>query len=47
MLWVYYAGLILLFGAEITQAVAERRGAIVVPTENAKAAPGPPVPGKG
>ena len=46
MIWVYYAALILLFGAEITQAVAERRGAIVVPTENAKAAPGPPVPGK-
>jgi membrane protein len=46
MIWVYYAGLILLFGAEITQAVAARRGAIVVPTENAKAAPGPPVPGK-
>jgi membrane protein len=38
MIWVYYAGLILLFGAEITQAVAERRGAIVVPTENAKPA---------
>jgi membrane protein len=40
MIWVYYAGLILLFGAEITQAVSARRGAIVVPTENAKAAPG-------
>jgi membrane protein len=39
MIWVYYAGLILLFGAEITQAVAARRGAIVVPTENAKPAP--------
>jgi membrane protein len=47
MIWVYYAALILLFGAEITQAVAERRGAIVVPTENAEPAPGPPVPGKG
>jgi membrane protein len=46
MIWVYYAALILLFGAEITQAVAARRGAIVVPTENAKPAPGPPVPGK-
>jgi membrane protein len=46
MIWVYYAALILLFGAEITQAVAARRGAIVVPTENAKAAPGQPVPGK-
>jgi len=39
MIWVYYASLILLFGAEITQAVAARRGALVVPTENAKAAP--------
>ena len=38
MLWVYYAAVILLFGAEITQAVAARRGAIVVPTENAKPA---------
>jgi membrane protein len=47
MVWVYYAALILLFGAEITQAVAARRGAIVVPTENAKPAPGPAVPGKG
>jgi len=41
MLWVYYAALILLFGAEITQAVAARRGAVVVPTENAKPAPAP------
>jgi membrane protein len=39
MIWVYYASLILLFGAEITQAVAVRRGALVVPTENAKPAP--------
>jgi membrane protein len=39
MIWVYYASLILLFGAEITQAVAARRGAIVLPTENAKPAP--------
>jgi membrane protein len=41
MIWVYYASVILLFGAEITQAVAARRGAIVVPTENAKPAPPP------
>ncbi len=46
MIWVYYAALILLFGAEVTQAVATRRGAIVVPMENAEPAPGPPVPGK-
>jgi membrane protein len=38
MAWVYYAAVILLFGAEITQAVAASRGAIVVPTENAKPA---------
>jgi membrane protein len=41
MIWVYYAALILLFGAEVTQAVAARRGALVLPTENAKAAPAP------
>ena len=41
MVWVYYASLILLFGAEITQAVSERRGAVVVPSENAKSAPAP------
>jgi membrane protein len=46
MIWVYYAALILLFGAEITQAVAARRGAIVVPTENAERAPEPAVPRK-
>jgi membrane protein len=46
MIWVYYAALILLFGAEITQAVAARRGAIVVPTENAEPVTEPPVPGK-
>ena len=45
MIWVYYAALILLFGAEITQAVAARRGALVVPTENAKPAPAPPTTG--
>ena len=41
MIWVYYAALILLFGAEITQAVAARRGDVFVPTENAKPAPAP------
>lgn len=44
MIWVYYASVILLFGAEITQAVAAWRGAVVVPMENAK--PAPAVPGK-
>jgi membrane protein len=38
MIWVYYAGLILLLGAEITRAVAVRRGSIVVPTEHSKPA---------
>jgi membrane protein len=42
MIWVYYASVILLFGAEITQAVAARRGSIVLPTENAERAPAPP-----
>jgi membrane protein len=45
MIWVYYAAVILLFGAEITQAVAARRGAIVLPTENAKPAPAPAAKG--
>jgi membrane protein len=35
MIWVYYAALILLFGAQITQAVAVERGAAVVPSEHA------------
>lgn len=40
MIWVYYAALILLFGAEITQAVAELRGAVSPPSEHARSAPG-------
>ena len=40
MIWVYYAGLILLFGAEITQAVADQRGARCPPREHARPAPG-------
>ena len=40
MIWVYYAALILLFGAEITQAVADRRGAAVPPSEHARPASG-------
>jgi membrane protein len=40
MIWVYYAGLILLFGAEITQAVADERGARCPPSEHARPAPG-------
>jgi membrane protein len=41
MVWVYYASLILLFGAEVTQAVADQRGAKVVPMEHATRAAGP------
>lgn len=33
MVWIYYASLIFLFGAEITQAVASHRGARIVPNE--------------
>jgi membrane protein len=36
MIWVYYAALILLFGAEITQAVAAQRGAEIAPSEHAQ-----------
>ena len=36
MVWVYYVALILLFGAEITQAVACQRGSRVTPSEHAK-----------
>ncbi len=36
IVWVYYVALILLFGAEITQAVACERGARVAPSEHAK-----------
>ena len=36
MVWVYYVALILLFGAEITQAVACQRGEIVTPSEHAE-----------
>jgi membrane protein len=35
MLWVSYAGLILLFGAEFTKVYADRYGTKVQPTENA------------
>ena len=37
MVWVYYVALILLFGAELTQAVACQRGEIVTPSEHAEA----------
>jgi len=31
LVWVYYAGMIVLFGAEFTQAWAKRRGAQIQP----------------
>jgi membrane protein len=36
MVWVYYVALILLLGAEITQAVACQRGERIAPSEHAK-----------
>ena len=38
LFWVYYSSIILLFGAELTQAVAQLRGRSVVPEEGAKRA---------
>jgi len=35
VVWVYYSAQILFFGAELTQVMAKRRGAEIVPTENA------------
>ena len=38
MVWVYYAGLIFFFGAEVTQAVARHRGERVKPSGHARPA---------
>ena len=35
VVWVYYSGLIVFFGAELTQVTAERAGRKIEPTENA------------
>jgi membrane protein len=35
LVWVYYAGVIVLFGAEFTQAWAERRGVLIRPEKGA------------
>ena len=35
LVWVYYAGMIVLFGAEFTQAWAERKGALIRPEKGA------------
>lgn len=35
LLWIYYSTQILFFGAEMTQVYARRRGAQIVPDENA------------
>jgi membrane protein len=42
VVWVYYSGLILFFGAELTQVVARRRGRGIVPKPNAMPADAPP-----
>jgi membrane protein len=36
VVWVYYSGLILFFGAELTKVIARRAGRQIVPTENAE-----------
>jgi membrane protein len=38
MVWIYYASLILFFGAKITQVMARSRGAHIVPSAHAEAA---------
>lgn len=38
MVWIYYASLILFFGAKITQVMARQRGARVVPSDHARKA---------
>lgn len=45
MLWVSYAGLILLFGAEFTQVYAQRYGKKIEPTEGAVSTDSTPVAG--
>lgn len=42
LFWVYYSSMILLFGAEVTQAQAEARGHQVVPQKHARTVPNPP-----
>jgi membrane protein len=41
MIWIYYASLIFLFGAEITQALALHRGERIEPSEHAETAEAP------
>jgi membrane protein len=36
VVWVYYSGLILFFGAELTKVIARHAGRQIVPTENAE-----------
>jgi membrane protein len=40
LVWVYYSAIIFLFGAELTQVTARRRGSRVTPSPNAQWAPG-------
>jgi membrane protein len=39
LVWIYYAGMIVLFGAEFTQAWAKHRGAAIVPERGAEVIP--------
>jgi membrane protein len=38
LVWIYYSSQVLLFGAELTQVLARRRGAEILPKANAEAA---------
>jgi membrane protein len=40
VIWVYYSGLIVFFGAELTQVTAKHSGRQIVPDENAVPADG-------
>jgi uncharacterized BrkB/YihY/UPF0761 family membrane protein len=42
VVWVYYSGLIVFFGAELTEVTAKHAGRKIVPTENAE--PAQPAP---
>ena len=46
LVWVYYSAIILLLGAELTQAVAEARGAPIRPSAHAELIHQPAVPGE-
>jgi membrane protein len=41
LVWIYYSSQVLLFGAELTQVMARRKGVPIVPTANAESVRGP------